>query len=91
MQKRPIKNSAENFINFAEEKINLHSFRKWPFHSINNQEDSSARLSRSFCLPLTESEWNDLDKHTKYIGIPKTKWVRFAIKKLIQEEKNIIF
>jgi hypothetical protein len=48
-------------------------------------------LGRSLTIALQEKEWNSIDRHTKALGIPKARWIRHAIFRLMEEEQQYCF
>lgn len=82
---KEIKEEGINLGLEGDNKILLY----WPFFGNSNPIlEEGGDLSRPINLPLKEFEWNTLDRHTKKLNISKSKWIRYAIYKLLEEEQK---
>lgn len=62
---------------------------QWPIdnYSPNPSLDEGSNLKRSITLNTSEKEWNSIERHVKALDVPKAKWIRYAIMKLMEEEQ----
>lgn len=62
---------------------------QWPVdnYTPNPSLDEGSNLKRTITLNTSEKEWNSIERHVKAIDVPKAKWIRYAIMKLMEEEQ----
>jgi hypothetical protein len=103
MKKRREMNADAFVSQAAEEKMeglftseDLHHYvhrMAWPTgqEKVAPSMADGSSLNRSMTISLQEKEWNSIDRHAKALGIPKARWIRHAIFKLMEEEQKYCF
>lgn len=76
-------------------KEDLHKYvtrSAWPlFGEISPSYAEGSNLSKPLNVSMKEFEWNSIERHIKTLDVEKSKWIRYAIFKLIEEEQFLFF
>jgi len=91
-EKEFIKKAQADRQDFLGKKEDLHTYvqpSSWPldqYYPTPSLADGS-HLKKPIVLYLTEQEWNSVDRHTKILGVSKQEWIKYAIRKLLEDEQ----
>jgi len=104
LRKKDIKNYNDFLRESASEKRDelgeiddLHQYVRpidWPLDKETispSLADGSSTLNKNMTIAVKENEWNSIDRHVKALKLNKSKWIRYALFKLMQEEQIYCF
>lgn len=89
IRNKPI--TKRNFIEDANADLHLQqNYNKYNMDEFNIEKEDGSKLRKDICISMTEQEWNTLTNHIKHkIGnVSKSKWIKYACWKLMNEEIN---
>jgi hypothetical protein len=91
-EKKFIEQAQADRLDSQDRKEDLHSYvnpASWPLDQYHPSPSLAAgsHLKKPIVLYLTEQEWKSIDRHTKVLGVSKQEWIKYAIRKLLEEEQ----